>query len=359
MMQPNPFQKPHAERRWRRPLWIVLLLASIPVAAAGWFDVPLQHAGLRALAESNQQYLERSIDKAVTGFLILSGIKTGLAVIEGSEVGIGFNLEVGDLVQSIYDYVDIAWKTALAGGTVILLTRLLLQVTVLLDHWTLAATLAALLVLLSLRWFLPGWRRTAYLLKDAVFFLLIFTIVCYLLVPFSIAGAAFLSEKITDPLIEESQRSFEGIKQDFSAENLQSRLFPEEVQPGGGWLSALLFKGDTEAAKAHFREQAEYFRQQSRNIAIWTLQLIAGYLFDSIVFPAVFFILLFVLVKGALNYLFEDRRQRSLQQELAGLLTAARTTAAGAGSAIRNRPLSNRRYYPRYSRRGAMRTKNS
>lgn len=341
-----------------RPVWIVLLLAAVFAAAAGWVDSSADRLGLGAVAAANDRYLDRSMDKAVTGFLILSGIKTGLAVIEGSEVGIGFNLELGDLVQSIYDYVDIAWKTALAGGTVILLTRLLLQVTVLLDHWTLAVTLAAIGVLLSLRWFLPAWTRTARLLKDAAFFLVIFTLVFYLLVPFSIAGAAFLSEKITDPLIEESQRSFEGIREDFSAENLQARLFPDEVQAGGGWLAALVLKGDTEAAKAHFRRQAEYFREQSRNIAVWTLQLIAGYLFDSIVFPAVFFILLFVLVKGALNYLFEDRRQRTLQQELAALLASTRAIAA-AEPRLRKPAVRERRRYPRYSRRAALRAKKS
>ena len=68
--------------------------------------------------------------------------------------------------------------------------------------------------------------------------------------------------------------------------------------------------------REHLREQADYFKDKTRNIAIWTLQLIAGYLFDSIVFPITFFILLFVVTKGALLYLFEERRYQSFKEDI-------------------------------------------
>ena len=59
--------------------------------------------------------------------MILSAIKSGVAVLERSRVSIAFNLQVGDIVQSIYDYVDIAWKSALAGCTILFLMRMVLQ----------------------------------------------------------------------------------------------------------------------------------------------------------------------------------------------------------------------------------------
>ena len=82
----------------------VLLVFGICIAAAGYIDIPIHKLGMGKVAESNEQYLKDSLDKSVTGFLVLSGIKTGLAVIEGSEVGIGFNLELGDIVANIASY---------------------------------------------------------------------------------------------------------------------------------------------------------------------------------------------------------------------------------------------------------------
>ena len=108
-------------------LVMLIALGGILLAGTGLLDRAVQYTGLGALESANQHYLEDSYDRALNGFLVLSAVKSGLAVIEGSEVGIGFSFQVGDLVQSVYDYVNIAWKTVLAGGTVLLITRLALE----------------------------------------------------------------------------------------------------------------------------------------------------------------------------------------------------------------------------------------
>jgi hypothetical protein len=333
---------------------IILLVVGIWLAATERVDHTLGSLGMQYLAESNDRYLEESMEKAVGGFLILSGIKTGLAVIEGSEIGVGFNLELGDVVQPVYDYVDIAWKTALAGGAVILLTRLVIQAVDISDHWCLALTLGAAVIFILMQSLRRRPERGLRMARDAVFFFTVLSVVLYFVFPLSITGAALLSKKITDPLISESQRSFESIKDEFSAENLNRRLFPDQAPEESSWLSNLLLRGDTEKIKEYFGEQAEYFKRKSRDIAIWTLQLIAGYLFDSIIFPLAFFLLLFVIAKGALLYLFEDRKQSTLRKELTTLvdsyhrLTAPKTPAIRIGSRKRSRTPR----YRKYSRRG-------
>ena len=116
---------------------IVLVVLSLAcfAAAAGLMDKTIDFLGMQHVGDANDAYLQEAFDRSLAGFLVLSGIKSGLAVIEGSEVGIGFNLEIGDIVQSVYDYVDIAWKTALAGGTVLLITRMSLEAVTTIDHW--------------------------------------------------------------------------------------------------------------------------------------------------------------------------------------------------------------------------------
>lgn len=299
---------------------IILLMGAVFLAATGYLDKPIEKIGMGKISSANEEYLTNSFNKAVTGFLVLSGIKSGLAVIEGSEIGIGFNLEIGDIVQSVYDYVDIAWKTALAGGTVILLTRLLLQSVALIDHWCLSMMFAALFAFLIVSWFFPKYVKTSRLLKEATFFLTVFSVVLYIVLPFSITGAAFLSEKITKPLIQESHKSFENIKEDFSLGSITDRLFPDEQEKDGSWLFELNIKAKYEKIKYRIEELAQYFKEKTRNIAIWTIQLIAGYLFDAIIFPVTFFIILFIITKSILLYLFENRKYQSFKEDIESMV---------------------------------------
>lgn len=299
-----------------RSVTVILLVWGIYISGMGYLDKAIQIFGMDLVKDSNQEYLNDSFDKAVTGFLILSGIKSGLAVIEGSEIGVGFNLELGDLVQSVYDYVDVAWKTALAGGTIVLLTRLMLQAAEMIDHWFLALLLFFLLMSLVFKWFFPRFLKASRFFKEAYFFLIIFTVVLYLVLPFSISCSAFLSEKITQPLIQESHDSFESIKEDFSYDQISKRLFTGEKTEDESWLTRFNILDKFNRAGEKINEQAQYFREKTKNIAIWTIQLIAGYLFDSIIFPLTFFFLIFVITKSILLFLFEKRKSQSLMDDV-------------------------------------------
>jgi hypothetical protein len=327
---------------------VIFTALAVVAAAGGHLDGPIRWVGMGRVADLNQTYLEKSMDKAVNGFLVLSGIKTGLAIVEGSEIGIGFNLQVGDIVQSVYDYVDIAWKTALAGGTVILMTRLLLQTADLIDHWCLALALASCLAAVVTRWTMPQAERLKRLTKDAAFLLVVSSVVLYVVFPLAITGAALISERITAPLIEESQRSFESIKEEFAVENINRRLFPEESLDGDSRIAGLIFKGKVDQVKEYITNQAEYFKDKSRHIALWTLQLIAGYLFDSIVFPVVFFFLLFVVTKGALLYVFEDRKALSLRRDIRSILARIDTPETSAQGQRNDRSPAMRRSRSRW-----------
>ena len=300
----------------KRLLLLIILSAGIVLSATEQIDRSLQVLGLGHVTQSNQEYLDESFDKAVSGFLILSAIKSGLAVIEGSEIGVGFNLELGDIVQSVYDYVDVAWKTALLGGTVILITRLLIQAVEMLDHWFLVFCLTSLLLLLVLKWWAPTKRRLNRIVRETFVFLSIAAVVFYFIFPFSIAGASFLSARITKPLIDASQESFETIKNDFSVDNLQRKIFSDDKEKDKSFFFNFNFRSRFDNTKNFLQEQAGYLQEKTRNIAIWTIQLIAGYLFDSVLFPLIFFLLLYVAAKSILVYIMEDRQKKSLGNEI-------------------------------------------
>ena len=59
-----------------------------------------------------------------------------------------------------------------------------------------------------------------------------------------------------------------------------------------------------------------FFKDKTRSMAIWTIKIIAGYLFDCLVFPLVFFIILFIFIKGTISYLLGVRRTETFKKDL-------------------------------------------
>jgi hypothetical protein len=286
-----------------RVIICALLIGGVLLSAIGYADRPINGLGMGRVSDANAAYIQQAYDRALNGFLILSGIKTGLAVIEGSEVGIGFSLEVGDVVQTLYDYVNIAWRTALAGGTVLLLTRLTLQTITLIDHWCLAACLLFALLFFLARWLLPRWHRVSQMFREAILMATVFSLALYFMLPFSIAGAAFLSQKITQPLIETSHAGFDALRADFSSDKLTHMLLSDTPSEDDSMLSKLDLTAHLAEAKARAEQMAEHFKSKTAQVATLTIKLIAGYLFDCIIFPLSFFLVLYVFAKYMTRYL--------------------------------------------------------
>jgi len=92
----------------------------LPRWVAPWlgFELVLDAAGERVGA---------SLERNSVSFLSLSGIKAVMASIEGSAVGVGFHLQIGDLIQPAYDYVDFVWHAFLYALGVLGLYELVME----------------------------------------------------------------------------------------------------------------------------------------------------------------------------------------------------------------------------------------
>ncbi len=71
--------------------------------------------------------VDGSLERNTVTFLSLSGIKALLATIEGSTVGVGFELQLGDLIQPAYDYVDFVWRAFLYALALLGFYKLLIE----------------------------------------------------------------------------------------------------------------------------------------------------------------------------------------------------------------------------------------
>lgn len=286
----------------KKSLLIVFMIGAVVLAASGYADHLVDAVGMGRITDANLIYLNDAFDRSLAGFLVLSGIKSGLAIIEGSEVGIGFNLEIGDIVQAVYDYVDVAWKAALAGGTILLMTRMCLEAVALIDHWCLAAMLLGVGVFLIFRWFLADCQRMTQVVRESTLFLVVLTLILYVILPISITGASFLSKRITQPIIEETQTGFEDIHREFSPGYLSEGFFPEDVKEGS-LFPGFDFKAKYESTKERIQFIGTFFKDRTRHMAVLTLKLVAGYVFDCIIFPLTFFVVLYLFTKNLVNFL--------------------------------------------------------
>jgi hypothetical protein len=293
---------PTTKQHIQRGLLLTLILAAMILAMAGYADTVIQGVGMAVVTDANRSYLTDAFDRSLVGFLVLSGIKSGLAIIEGSEVGIGFNLEIGDIVQSVYDYVDVAWKTALAGGVILLMTRFCLDAVALVDHWCLVLMLLSIGVFWVLAWYLPQMKRFGRLARESMIFMAVVSLTLYLVLPVAISGASFLSRNITQPLIEVTQDEFQEIHKSFSPGRVHSSLFPP-AKESESLFSSLDFTARFEKTKERIQAIGEYFKDKTRDIAVLTLKLVAGYLFDCIVFPLTFFVILYFFTRSFIRFI--------------------------------------------------------
>lgn len=87
----------------------------------------LQFSGYELLSHQAESVVDDVTEQNFAAFVAISAVKTALAIIEDSSIGVGFQLEVGDAVQAVYDYVDLVWEVLLYSLLVLGGYKLLLE----------------------------------------------------------------------------------------------------------------------------------------------------------------------------------------------------------------------------------------
>ncbi|WFB37739.1 hypothetical protein P3T73_08205 [Kiritimatiellota bacterium B12222] len=283
------------------PLRMVLAVVCFGMAllsVSGLLSSSVGTLGIDVLQERNERYLEDTFEKALVGFGVMSGLKAGLAVVEGStggvSAGVSLNLQIGDVVQSAYDYVDIAWRTLMLGCISLLSIQYMLDAVSLLDAFILALFFGVLGVSFL-------WKKRPRLLRDSLLLSFFGVLVVYLLLPLSIFSASLLSERITQPSIDAAQQGFE---------ETGAQLFPEDDELPEGVMARI------KQIPERLEQITTYLKLRSSQMALWTIQLIAGYLFDCIFFPLGSFLILLWGTRMLMRYCFQCSLHAALHREL-------------------------------------------
>jgi hypothetical protein len=84
--------------------------------------------GYDAINKKASGIVEDALAENVRTFILVSGLKAGLAVIEGSTVGaVLVDVEIGDIVQPSYDFVDQIWKFLFYGLLILSIYEFILE----------------------------------------------------------------------------------------------------------------------------------------------------------------------------------------------------------------------------------------
>ncbi len=272
------------------------------LALAGPLPRLLDDTAWSPLRERNEGYLEQSQARAMRSFAILTAVKAGLGIVEGStigmNIGVSANVQWGDIVQPAFDIADLAWRTVLAGTVGLLGMGYILEMARGLGELLLTAWLGLFLLraLCMIPW--PDARLAKFTLREVAGAAFLLWIVFAALLPLSVWGASQLSERITQRQLQTAEDGYR---------RFQERWFATEEEPSEEKL-----KEKIQRLIQHLQNTVTAMKDLSGEMANWTLHLMAAYLFDCLVFPLAIFLLLLRMTKGIAGIAL----QRSL---LAGL----------------------------------------
>lgn len=286
---------------------LVVLFTLLALVLRGPLDVWINDVALGRLDYHNQQYLEDSFDDASRLFLILTAVKSVLAVVEGSEVGVGFGLQVGDIVQGVYDYVDFAWRIVLYATMIIVMTRMLLEVSQFVDQWLLALALASMILFLATAWFLPRRKAISRVLRDTAFFSTLLAAAAYIIVPLAVSGGACLSREITQSRALHAEENITRVNNELS-----ERFSAIESADG-------LF-GKASQAKEATGALIEFLKVRTSELFWDVITVSAAYLFDTVIFPLGLFFVMFWLTRLLGKYVFGLRQGQVFREDMDTLM---------------------------------------
>lgn len=203
----------------------VLIILGIIFCIFGVMKVIFENTIFNLLKNLTKPYLDKTYDESKKLFLVLSLIKGTTDVIEGSTVNVsmilGMEIEVGDIVQPIYDIINILWKISLASTVILKLESLYFEI--------FKVKIANLLIFISLVSLLPYTfikNKVTSIFKSISkysFFILVFI---YLVLPGSLLINSYISryfeEEYKKPAIEKLDKSLDKLNE------VKDRLFTFE-----------------------------------------------------------------------------------------------------------------------------------
>ena len=275
-----------------------LILAVLLLGVVAGFLTGTAEKLTAPLVRGNQAYLDASIKDTAYLMLPVGAAKAAADVVEGSTINIeagavfakaGMNVEVGDTLQPLLDYLNIAWRLLLISLIYLVTAKSVLAGTEAIAIPLLVAALTILLANSLASLYLRSEHVVRQVLQRVGSLFLLCALLFLLIIPLTITGTSYLSRHTTDPMREDVRASFDKIGKICSMEKFHAA---EELKD-----KALILKDKTV-------ELGIYAKESLVEVAIAVCKLVAVKLLNGIVFPLASFAFLVWLVRGCLIPVF-------------------------------------------------------
>jgi len=287
---------------------IFILIGVLILCFSGILGLFYEYTFKSLFIYTSGEYLENSIDKSTTIFLSLSAIKAFTAVIEGSQVGISaignFSLQVGDIVQSLYDIIDIMWKISFLGVVSLTIQKLFV------NYFSsyLLSSLVGVAVLFYIPWLYTENSITLFSKRVSKFIVILFSCV-YFLIPINIflssRASIYLDEKYRNPAIENLQietSKLGELSTDIS--NLQNNENLEEVDTTKWYDITGKISNSISSANREFSNIIENLKTIQKKLEETTSKILklaiiitTIYFINAILIPFIFLGLIYLFIK--------------------------------------------------------------
>lgn len=234
-------------------------------------------------------YIKASYEESKKLFVTLSLLKGVADVIEGSTVNVsmilGMDIQVGDVIQPIYDIINAIWKVALASVVVLKLETIYFEI--------FKAKIGSFLIFLSLITILPYMffnNRITEILKQISKYIILIFLFIYVMLP----GGILLSSAISS-YFELEYKKPAIMKLDNSLDRLnrvKDDLFRLEQSK-----SIFNIPGQIESAKNKIDNFGKEINNVSQDMIENTPVIIGIMLLSYIILPLIIIFLLYNLIK--------------------------------------------------------------
>ena len=270
----------------------IIVIVGILLCILGIMNKIFEFTIFNFFKNMTKAYLERAYEESKKLFITLSLLKGTTDVIEGSTVNVnvilGMNIQIGDLIQPIYDIIDILWKISLASVVVLKLETIYYEI--------FKMKLASILIFISLVTYLPYTFSknmvTEALKKISKYTLLGLTFI-YILLPGTIllssAMSDYFEKEYKEPAVVRLNQSLDKLNK------VKDDLFVMEQSK-----NIFNIPGQIESTKNKFSNLGQEISNVSKDLADFTPVIIGITLLSYIIMPLLLLIFLYKLTKSLL-----------------------------------------------------------
>ena len=270
----------------------IAIITGILLCILGLMDKIFEFTIFNFFKNMTKPYLERAYEESKKLFITLSLLKGTTDVIEGSTVNVnvilGMNIQIGDLVQPIYDIIDILWKISLVSVVVLKLETIYYEI--------FKVKLASILIFISLVSYFPYtfFQNTiTEILKKVSKYAVLALAFVYILLPGTIlvssAVSDYFEKEYKEPAIarlNESVNKMNKVKDDLFVMEQSKSIFN--------------IPGQIESTKNKFSNLGNEISNVSKDLSDYTPVIIGITLLSYIIMPLLLLIFLYKMTKSLL-----------------------------------------------------------